>query len=219
VQATLAPFTTVERPDGGYDVYLTAANLHVRNGLEATNGYPIDPESTDPAYILTNGLGNLIIGYDEAIGDRWDTATLQCVPWEESDRAGSHNIVLGINNGYPSFAGLVAGQGSYVGGPYAAVSAGQFNLADGVGTSVSGGWMNMASDSYASVSGGRENTASGPYAWVSGGHGNTADGYYASVSGGHHNAASGPSASVSGGYGRAASSNYDWAAGGLWEDQ
>jgi hypothetical protein len=66
---------------------------------------------------------------------------------------------------------------------------------------------------------GFRNTVTTRYASVSGGNQNTASFDYASVSGGGNNTASGNSSSVRGGYNRSAGGPYDWAAGGLWEDQ
>ena len=58
----------------GNDVYIDGANLHIRNG----SGY---------THVGINGLGNLIVGYNElrAVGD---------------DRTGSHNIVVGTIQWY-----------------------------------------------------------------------------------------------------------------------
>ncbi len=230
LEAKLAPFSTVERTGGGYDVYLTEANLHLLNGLGATNGYPADPISIDPAYTQTNGLGNIIVGYNEVADTRWDAASQTWVPWSEADRAGSHNIILGTYNNYSSFSGLVAGRGNYISGPYASVSAGYKNTASGQYASVSGGTENTASGHCVSVSGGYSNTARGTYGSVSGGVGNTvsgdycnsvsggahntASGWYSSVSGGSGNTASGASASVTGGSGNAASGEYASVSGG-----
>ena len=178
VQDTLAPLSTVADGAGGYDVYVVGANLHIENGQG----------STDTA----NGLGNLIVGYNE-LGSR--TA---------ADRTGSHNFVVGFGHGYTSYGGLIAGRQNYVSGQY---------------SSVSGGHGNTASGRRSSVSGGSWNTASGPFSSVSGGHWNTASGYYSSVSGGDENTASGPFSSVSGGWRRKADARYDWAAGSLYEDE
>src|SRR5438876_274094 len=52
----------------GNNVFITGANLHIRSGQGATNGYPQDPVSMDPAVTRTNGLGNLIVGYNELRG-------------------------------------------------------------------------------------------------------------------------------------------------------
>ena len=40
----------------GNEVYITGANLHIRNGLRATNGYLLDPGSISPSVTRTNGL-------------------------------------------------------------------------------------------------------------------------------------------------------------------
>jgi len=219
LEAKLAPFRVElydpENPEGGYEVFLEGANLHIQNGLGATNGYPIDPASMYATQ--TNGLGNLIVGYNEAIGDRWDAIEEEWVEWSEADRAGSHNIILGINNGYPSFAGLVAGRGNYVGGPYASVSGGWHNTAVAWFASVSGGRFNTASAHCASVSGGYYNTASSNCAAVSGGGRNTANGEISAVSGGFNNTANGDTcSSVSGGAGNTASGNWASVSGGSW---
>src|SRR5262249_44598663 len=49
----------------GNDLFITGANLHILSGLGATNGNPAFPDSVDPSSIVTNGLGNLIVGYNE----------------------------------------------------------------------------------------------------------------------------------------------------------
>jgi hypothetical protein len=143
--------------DGAGEMHITGTNLHLENGLGATNGNPADP--SNPAAAVVNGKGNLIIGYN---GSR---------PFYLGPdvRTGSHNLVLGDGTNYPSFGGLAAGYSSAITAPYA---------------SVSGGFQNTASGSWSSVSGGNNNTASGPVASVSGGFGNQANGQYASVSGG-----------------------------------
>jgi hypothetical protein len=134
------------------DVYFTGVNVHVRNGLGATNGFPAHPADDG----VVNGLGNLIIGYDEARSPG-------------SDKSGSHNLVVGLMNNYSSFGGLVAGELNAVTGPYASVSGGSGNTASGLNSSVSGGNNNTALESWSSVSGGSGNTASGVWSSVSGG--------------------------------------------------
>ena len=116
----------------GNDIYIDGANLHVRNGTGSTKGD-------------VNGLGNLIVGYNESRGE-----------WGTDDRTGSHNIVTGSQHNYSSFGGLVAGHWNTISGPMA---------------SVSGGYSNEAIVSYASVAGGRNNIASGYYSFVAGGGG------------------------------------------------
>jgi hypothetical protein len=144
----------------GTDVFFTGCNVHIRNGQNST--------------ITTNGLGNLIVGYNESRS-----------PVGNDDRTGSHNIVVGMRNNFSSFGGLVVGNFNTISGAFASVSGGDGNTASGDFASVSGGIGNTANNRFASVSGGGFNTASGDSASVSGGTNNTASGDLASVSGGN----------------------------------
>jgi hypothetical protein len=187
----------------GNDVTIEAANLHIVNGLGATNGYPADLGQNNPSLTVVNGLGNLIVGYNELRQDGTD------------DRSGSHNIVVGLGHSFSSYGGLVAGERNSVSGVYASVSGGNGNTASGGWASVSGGASNTASGEFSSVSGGLINSTSGGfYCSVSGGAFNTASGGWASVSGGQNNTASGEGVSVSGGAFVSATSLQAWAAGG-----
>ena len=171
---------------------LTGVNLQIVSGLGATNGYPADPESNESIVAATNGLGNLIVGYNEPN-----------IPLLPDDRTGSHNVVVGTRLDYSSYGGLVVGDFNSISGPYA---------------SVSGGNNNSASALYSTVSGGFTGRAEGNWSAISGGHACRATGEYASVSGGRLNHASGNYASVSGGAFRTAPGYDDWAAGSLFED-
>src|SRR5262245_43211866 len=141
---------------GPDDVTISGANLRIVNGLGATN--------------TVNGLGNLIVGYNE-----------HRPAFLTNTRTGSHNVIVGRQHNFSSFGGLVVAQFNEISGPWA---------------SVSGGFQNTASGANASVSGGFANTASGENASVSGGIGNTASDFAASVSGGVGNVASGTQSSV-----------------------
>jgi len=183
----------------------------------------------------TFGTGNLIIGYNESrenLGQPVD-----CPDGYDCDRrGGSHMLVIGSQNNYTSdsYGGMVVGSWNETSALFAVVSGGGDNTASGQNSTVSGGVANTASGEVstvsgggwntasgdgASVSGGIQNTASGEIASVSGGELNSATGQFTSVSGGESNTASGHAASVSGGDNRTATGDYDWAAGGLWEDQ
>ncbi len=108
-------------------VVFEGANVHIQSGSGATDDGGVAPW----------GLGNLIVGYDEARSSL-------------SDKSGSHNLVVGPNHNYPGVGGLVAGHQNAVVGSWASVTGGRYNEAIG---------------SYASVSGGIYNQASGLYAW------------------------------------------------------
>jgi hypothetical protein len=189
---------------GPNEVVITGANLRIVNGLGSTT--------------TTNGLGNLIVGYNEPR------------EFEPDVRTGSHNIVVGINDNFSSFGGLVVGFENEISGVFASVSGGRQNTASNTSSSVSGGLHNTASGHFASVSGGSDNTASGDgttvsggqanrvsglfAASISGGFANTASGRTASVSGGENNTASGDSSSVSGGENNTASGQFSSVSGG-----
>jgi hypothetical protein len=133
----------------------------------------------------TNGEGNLVLGYDpNSFG---------------LERTGSHNLILGRNQGYTSYGGIVtggfnlitAGDASIIGGEGnlasaigAVVIGGSGNQATGSSASVHGGEKNIASGSSSSVAGGKENKALGGQSWVGGGRKNTAEAKYSSVFGG-----------------------------------
>jgi len=157
----------------GNDITISGANLHIVNGTHTTDGTP-------------NGLGNLIVGYNEERGDPF--------PFRSGDpmglfdnRTGSHNIVVGSCLNYSSYGGLVVGYYNQISGPYSSVSGGDYNNASGAHVSVSGGKLNTASGAHASVSGGSFNEASGDYASVSGGESNSAIGHKTSILGGKNN--------------------------------
>ena len=95
------------------DIIIEGANLHIRSGSGATAG-PV------------NGLGNLIVGYNELRGDG-------------DNRSGSHNIIVGSQQNYSAYGGLVAGFRNAVAGAFASVTGGQDNTAAGARSTVGGG--------------------------------------------------------------------------------
>lgn len=215
-------------------IRFTGVNVQVVNGLGVTNGNPIDPAST--VAVTVNGVGNLIVGYNElghALGD---------------DRTGSHNIVAGIKNNYPSLGGLVASYESRLEGPYNGILGGRSNLSrdrhsvaiggdNAVALSdrsfAAGGFNNVAANSMDVVVGGNGNTASGSkssifggdanvtsanFATVLGGLQNNASGTRSTVVGGRFNDAAGNTSTVGGGAHRTATGEDDWVAGSLFQD-
>ena len=170
----------------GPHLMITGANLHVRSGSGSTDG-------------TVNGLGNLVVGYNEARP-------------ADSDKSGSHNLVVGSEHNFSSYGGLVVARRNEISAPWASVSGGGFSSARGNYCSVSGGYGNDASGQDTSISGGYYNTAYGAGASISGGSYNYASGPESSVSGGSGNYATGFGASVSGGLGITVSSNHKWAA-------
>jgi hypothetical protein len=228
---------------GPNEVVITGANLRIVNGLGRTD---CGEQTGEPIPNCPNGLGNLIVGYNEERSGGDDR------------RTGSHNVVLGTFNNFSRFGGVVAGLANEISGDFASVyggvvnrasgeqsvvsggdnntasgrrswvGGGILNRASGSGSSVTGGRSGVASGIFAAVSGGISNTASRDFSSVSGGSGNTASGIASSVSGGGldpfvgqggaGNTASGDFSSVSGGTGRSAPGTHDWAAGPLFAD-
>lgn len=137
------------------DVYFNGCNVHVRDGLGST--------------ATANGLGNLIIGYNENS--------------RSAPRGGSHNLVVGPEHAYPSYGGFVAGENNGVTAPFASVSGGNSNTASVIDASVSGGQGNIAAGNFATVSGGSQNVATGEASSISGGAANRVGGRWASISG------------------------------------
>lgn len=144
----------------------TEVNVQIVNGQGTT-------------FAPVNGLGNLIVGYNEPLASP--------APF----RTGSHNIVVGRFHEYTSYGGFVAGQRNTISGTEASVSGGSSNTASGSVASVSGGQSNNALDDRSSVSGGVGNFAS-----VSGGLSNIASGLRASVLGGFSQNATGNSQTI-----------------------
>lgn len=198
-------------------IRFSGVNLQVVNGSGITE--------------TTNGLGNLVVGYNEAGSVAGDV------------RTGSHNIVGGARNSYSNYGGLVVADSNTIDGPFAVVSGGTTNRASGENASVSGGAGNVASgdnaaisggfsgvasNNFSSVSGGRFNSANAIFSSVVGGLSNSANGMFSSilggeanesaglascVSGGQQNLADGDAASISGGVNQATMVEFAWAAG------
>jgi trimeric autotransporter adhesin len=225
----------------GNEITIKGANLRIVNGLGSTNcGDPADLIPDCP-----NGLGNLIVGYNELRTE----SNCGLGPFCANTRTGSHNIVVGQYHNFSSVGGLAVGFRNEISGDFAsvsggldsrasgssaAVSGGQGNTASGLAAAVNGGIGHTASGWWSSVSGGTGHTASGDWSSVSGGAGNMAVGESAAVSGGRSNTASGDAAVVSGGefntaggisavvgggHNRTADGQFDWVAGSLLEDE
>lgn len=209
IEKTLTPLEGLERCvrviEGelgglpGPHILFTRCNVHVRSGELAT-GAPV------------NGLGNLIVGYNEGrcfaideAGPSTDPGFLTpCLSDREcgggtcdfGERAGSHNLVVGQQHEYASYAGIVGGRANAVAAPEAGVTAGYLNRAEGRFSAVHGGVANRALGEASTVAAGRRNLAGGADAHVSGGLENEAMGSHATILGGESNRASGEGSAV-----------------------
>ena len=178
----------------GNDIYFSGVNVHIIDGSGNTYG-------------AVNGLGNLIVGYNE-------TRTIG----GPDVRTGSHNIIIGNTHNYSSYGGLAVGTFNNITAPYSSVIGGYGNTASGSSSTICGGVSNEATASYASVGGGSSNTASAQYSHISGGFSNNASGTYSSVNGGEFNTASGVVSTVGGGNSRTSDGADDWRAGAFFQD-
>ena len=161
------------RANEATEVFITGANLHIVNGLGSTDCTDAEGE---PIPDCPNGLGNLIVGYNEPRARK-----------RQNIRTGSHNVVVGQRHNFSRFGGLVVGDFNTISGDFAVVSGGICNVASGPYSLVNGGRRNTASgQSCRQLVGGASSTrASGEsLALVSGGRGNAASGVFAVVSGG-----------------------------------
>jgi hypothetical protein len=165
LKGILPCITSVEKGIAGKPtVQFHGCNVQIVNGAGST--------------ATTNGAGNLIIGYDENTG----FARLSGGPGAQT---GSHDLIIGQEQEFTSYGGLVAGAENNITGPSASITGGEQNTASGTRvSSVSGGAFNTASGLRSSVSGGDVNTASGEHAWVGGGVENKAEGFASAIFGG-----------------------------------
>lgn len=164
--------TYLEIDTENHTVSVVGANFMVKSGAGATDAEP-------------NGLGNLIVGYDEAD--------------ESSEKTGSHNLIAGTENSYTSYGGVVFGLHNVIAGPFASALGGSSNtVTDDVWHGVVvGGTDNISSGNYGVCVGGRDNdAASGQAAVVVGGTENTADANESVIVGGRGNQTTGSDESV-----------------------
>lgn len=178
VLALQALLSGVER--NGDNLVFSGMNLQVNNGSGATDGN-------------INGLGNIIIGYNE------DIFPYQGFFGPSSLKTGSHNLVVGKGNNYESFGGIVSGLNNWISADYSNISGGERNQAFGAFSSVFAGSQNVALGIGASVGGGQKNSASGAFSTSFGGLQNKVTGDYGSSLGGLQNQASGNFSSTTSG--------------------
>jgi hypothetical protein len=202
----------------GPHVIFEGVNVHVRSGMgpvpDIIEAYSFNAASgAFGTALYTNGLGNLIIGYDEL-----PCGAKDCPPLPPR-REGSHNLVVGIGHQFSDLGAVLAGVNGVSGAPSANVLGGWGNQALSMAASILGGEVNQAIGRSSVVVGGYANAASGSFAAIAGGFGNLASNTGATVIGGHTNQASGEYSTVGGGFRRSATAVDSWAAGGYSSPQ
>ena len=173
--ASLVPLLTLvpvaERSSFGQDTWnLSGLNVRLDNGAGTTYG-------------TSNGLGNLILGYNESEGGHRDAEGNYM---DGELRVGSHNLVVGAGHTYGSNGSLLGGYNNALFGQGSAVLSGQASLATGTWSAILGGLDNRATAANTCISGGHSNTASGDRSSVSGGLLNTSAGIATSILGGQY---------------------------------
>jgi hypothetical protein len=188
----LSGVSRLDDPNTGYDTFrFTGMNVQIINGSGQT--------------YWTNGLGNLIIGYNAPRDE--NRAGLPCPSDVDHEsycnrRTGSHMLIIGERNNYTAFGGIVSGVNSEAAGEYGSVTGGQTNIARGRHTLVAGGANNFAIGENAVVAGGAGNFAYATTSTIVGGIDNeTNRGEQSAVFGGEGNVAEGVRSAVLGGFG------------------
>ena len=166
---SLAP--VAERSSFGQDTWnLSGLNVRLDNGAGTTYG-------------ASNGLGNLILGYNESEGGHRDA---EGNFMDGEVRVGSHNLVVGAGHTYGSNGSLLGGYNNSLFGQGSAILSGQASLVTGTWSAILGGLDNRATATNTCISGGHSNTASGDRASVSGGLLNISAGIATSILGGQY---------------------------------
>jgi trimeric autotransporter adhesin len=140
---------------------------------------------------IVNGEGNLVIGHDENTGNERGRTAAQ---------TGSHNLILGEEQEFTSYGGIVAGYLDNIRAPFASVLGVGENTASGIESAVLGGVANVAGWYEATVTGGSRNTATATESVASGGLVNMARATNSAISGGRFNVTEGDAGWVGGGY-------------------
>jgi hypothetical protein len=110
-------------------IRFTGVNVQVVNGLGSTSGTGLPFDFVG----ATNGVGNLIVGYNE------DKAFPSAPP---KDRTGSHNLVVGYGHDFTKFGGVLFGRENALHGAYSAVLGGTRNACEAVSCSIVSGYEN-----------------------------------------------------------------------------
>lgn len=196
---------SVETLNGVRTVRLSGVNFQVVNGLNRTES--------------VNGAGNILIGYDEpstfeftdplcssasARNGAAIATEAECLAaggiFGIQHKSGSHNLVLGTQNGYSSFAAIVSGRLNYSNEMHASVLGGVDNRASGRFSTILGGQGSIVRGGNGAIVGGIGQQANGSHSVVVGGVGNVAAGLQGVVVGGELNEAPGEKSVVLGGF-------------------
>ncbi|MDH3754107.1 MAG: hypothetical protein OEU32_09580 [Acidimicrobiia bacterium] len=172
LEALLAGVTRGLDRKGLDTLTFSAMNVQIVDGTGDSRCTHLSGGGSEPC----NGLGNLIVGYNE------DTIATGS-PEGEEERTGAHNLIIGDENGWTAYGGVVFGVENYITNGYATITGGLRNRAGGFGSSVGGGAENFATGAFSVVGGGGiNNHATGTLSAVIGGSDNEASGFSSAFS-------------------------------------
>ncbi|MBI4603279.1 MAG: hypothetical protein HY721_15100 [Planctomycetes bacterium] len=152
----------------GRTVLFTGVNVQIVTGLGRTE--------------TTNGVGNLIVGYQEFRGQAEGPPTEEGV----NTRTGSHNIVVGARHNYSSSSGLLVGAESSLIGPGCAILGGHGSRVLGSHSVIVGGAGSCTHGSGSVIVAGENNTTNGGASAIIGGVGNRTTGAWSVQCGGNN---------------------------------
>ena len=133
----LFTYLTVDTSDDS--VVFSGVNVFVNSGSGSTDG-------------TVNGLGNLIVGYNEQGSSDFST--------------GSHNLIVGRSHSYSSYGGVLFGYNNVVTGTYSSVLGGLDNEVSGEDSAILGGAGNEVSGNSSTVYGGIGESVSGTWVYA-----------------------------------------------------
>ncbi len=143
------------------ELYFDGFNIAIRNG-------------SDQTHEAKNGLGNLVVGYNDDLG-------------VDLDRTGSHNIVVGDLHSYRSTGGIVSGINNTIDEVNAAAIGGESQIVTGIAAVAVGGETNIVSARGAVAVGGYDVKVLADNAATLGGLENRAAGTTSAIVGGFQN--------------------------------
>jgi hypothetical protein len=179
---SIAPYVSVDfNVENGVkapNITFHGANIHIVNGSGSTAS--------------TNGLGNLIIGYDES-----STTAIPASALAAGDRGGSHNLVMGSGNKFTTWAssGIVNGDANLLNAREGVILTGNGNRITGNvgpgysqwGVIVTGTNQQLFDGQGSAIVGGVNNDVENLFSVILGGNANKNDGIYSTLLGGINN--------------------------------
>ncbi len=120
------------------EVVFSGANVFVQSGAGSTDA-------------TVNGLGNLIVGYNEGT---------------PSSQTGSHNLIVGFGHAYSSYGGAVFGYYNTSTAPGATLLGGSTNAVSGNYSVIVGGYANTVTGGGSVVYGGQSQTVTDDYSYA-----------------------------------------------------